>query len=430
MATTTKKKSRKKPAAKKKADKSWPADEVVRRKASDLIPYARNARKHSDEQIGKIAASIREWGWTMPALVDEENNVIAGHCRILAAQRLGIKEIPCLVAKGWTEAQRRAYVIADNQLTLDARWDKDMLKIELGDLKDLDFDLGLTGFDPADLDMMFNSGIKEDEDTVPPIPDEPVAKRGQLWALGNHRLLCGDSTDAKDIARVMAGKKAVLLATDPPYCVDYTGDNRPKKGEKETGKDWSDKYDEVSIGDLGEFLRSVFNATLPNLKENAGIYIWHAHLQYPIIDQVFEEFGILCHQPIIWVKPSSTFTYSYYRWSHEPCLFGWKQGHKPPHYQDNTMSSVWEVDWEGKKRIVGNEHPTQKPVRLFEIPMEQHTKPGDIVLETFSGSGSQLIAAEKRERKCRALEISPAFVDVAIARWEKFTGKKAKIVKS
>jgi len=211
------------------------------------------------------------------------------------------------------------------------------------------------------------------------------------------------------------------MATDPPYCVDYTGNDRPEG----SGKDWSDKYREIDITDLGEFLREFLRTLLGHLRDNAGLYMWHAHLQYPVIDAVLAEFGILRHQPIIWKKPTSTFTYAFYRWAHEPCIFGWKKGHKPPHYLANGISSVWEVDWEGKSRVVGNEHPTQKPLRLFEIPMEQHTRSGEIVLEPFLGSGSQLIAAERLRRRCRALEIVPAFVDVAIRRWEQATGRQA-----
>ncbi len=203
--------------------------------------------------------------------------------------------------------------------------------------------------------------------------------------------------------------------------MDYTGADRPKG----SGKDWSETFREVEIKDLGEFLRAVFKTVLPRTRDDAAIYIWHAHLKYPVISQVFEEFGILRHQPIIWVKPSSTFTYAYYRWAHEPCLFGWKQGNKPPHFLENGLSTVWEVDWEGKSRVVDNEHPTQKPLRLFEIPMEQHTRPGEIVLEPFTGSGSQIVAAERLKRRCWALEIEPAFVDVAVRRWEKGTGKQA-----
>ena len=249
----------------------------------------------------------------------------------------------------------------------------------------------------------------------------PVTKRGDLWLLGDHRLLCGDSTSAEDMDQLLAGEKAALLATDPPYCVDYTGADRPE----DSGKDWSETYKEVEIADLGDFLRQTLTAVLPHLRDDAGIYVWHAHLQYPVIHEVFTENGLLLHQPIIWSKPSSTFTYSFYRWSHEPCLFGWKKGHKPPHYLENKITTVWEVDWEGKQRIVGNEHPTQKPVELFAIPMRQHTKPGAVVLEPFCGSGSQLIAAEQEGRRCRAMEVAPVFVDVAVRRWEKATGKEA-----
>jgi len=252
-------------------------------------------------------------------------------------------------------------------------------------------------------------------------PETPVSRPGDLWILGKHRLLCGDSTNEDDVARLMGDDTAALLSTDPPYCVDYTGADRPQ----DSGKDWSSKYREIEIKDLGEFLRAMLKAVLPRTRDSAAIYVWHAHLQYPVIDAVFQQFDILRHQPIIWVKPSSTFTYAYYRWAHEPCLFGWRQGHKPPHYLANGMTSVWEVDWEGKRRVVGNEHPTQKPLRLFEIPMEQHTKRGEVVLEPFSGSGSQLIAAECLRRRCRAMEISPAFVDVAVRRWEQATGKEA-----
>jgi len=255
-----------------------------------------------------------------------------------------------------------------------------------------------------------------DPDAIPDAPEDPVTKAGDLWLLGEHRLLCGDSTSAADIERLMAGDQAALMATDPPYCVDYTGADRPQN----SGKDWSEKYREVGIKDLGEFLRGVFSAVMPRLREDAGIYVWHAHLQYPVIDAIFQEFGILRHQPIIWVKPSSTFTYAYYRWQHEPCLFGWRQGHKPPHYLENGMTSVWEVDWEGKARVA-TDHPTSKPTELFARPMRKHTKPGNIVFEPFSGSGSQILAAERTGRICRAIEISPPFVDVAINRWQKAT---------
>lgn len=277
-----------------------------------------------------------------------------------------------------------------------------------------------------DLERLFTSlgrdGYASDvDDHGPEDPqDKPTSALGDLWLLGNHRLLCGDSTSASDMVRLMAGDKAALLSTDPPYCVNYTGNDRPIYEGKPSGKDWTHVYREIDIKDLGQFL----DGALPHVNDEAGIYIWHAHVQQPVIAATFERHELLLHQILVWVKPTATFGHSYYRWRHEPCAFGWKRGHKPAH-GFGLIESVWEVDWEGKSRVVGNEHPTQKPLRLFEIPMEQHTMPGDVILEPFSGSGSQLIAAEKLGRKCRAMEISPAFVDVALRRWEKATGKSA-----
>jgi DNA modification methylase len=223
---------------------------------------------------------------------------------------------------------------------------------------------------------------------------------------------------------VMAGDTAALLSTDPPYCVNYTGMDRPIHDGKPSGKDWSHVYREVDIKDLGKFLDGVFTAVLPHVRDDAGVYVWHAHTQQPTIAATFEKHGLLLHQIVCWVKPCATFGHSYYRWKHEPCAFGWKKGNKPAH-GFGQLDSVWEIDWDGKARVVGNEHPTEKPTRLFEIPMEVHTKPGAIVIEPFSGSGSQIIAAEKLRRRCRAVEIQPAFVDVAIRRWQKATGRDA-----
>ncbi|HYC76721.1 MAG TPA: DNA methyltransferase, partial [Planctomycetota bacterium] len=255
-------------------------------------------------------------------------------------------------------------------------------------------------------------------------PETPVSRRGDLWLLGDHRLLCGDSTSSEDFARLLDGEKAALIATDPPYCVDYTGKDRPIHDGKPSGKDWSHVYREVDIKDLGQFLDSVLRAVLPHVVDDAPVYMWHAHVQQPTIAAAFERHGLLLHQILVWVKPTATFGHSYYRWRHEPCAFGWKKGKKPAH-GFGQLDSIWEADWEGKARVVGNEHPTQKPTKLFEIPMEQHTTPGAVVVEPFSGSGSQLIAAEKLGRKCRAMEISPAFVDAAVRRFERASGKKA-----
>ena len=353
--------------------------------------------------------------------------VIGGNGRLVAMRKLGWKECD-VVRLDLDGVEATALGIALNRTAELAQWDLPALGSLLQELRSEDALEGV-GYDEGEIDELLaelaadggGDGVEGPGPEEP--PERPVSRPGDLWLAGQHRLLCGDATSPDDVARLMAREKAALMATDPPYCIDYTGEARPK----DSGKDWSSKYREVDIPDLGDFLRAAFTALLPHTRDTAGVYIWHAHLKYPVIARVFEEFGLLAHQPIVWVKPSSTFTYSYYRWAHEPCLFGWKKGHKPPHHLQNGMTSVWEVDWEGNQRIVGNEHPCQKPLRLFEIPMEQHTKPGQVVLEPFCGSGSQLMAAEMLGRKCRAMELKPGFVDVAINRWEKATGKQARL---
>jgi len=319
--------------------------------------------------------------------------------------------------------------IALNRTAELADWDDKVLAKLLHDLRDEDA-LDGVGFADKEIDQLIFDMNQSDsffpyKDADPEEPPEnPVSKPGDMWLLDNHRLLCGDSTNQEDIARLLNGEKAALFSSDPPYAVGYTGKDRPIHNGKPSGKDWSHVYHETDIKDLGEFLDNVFSACLPYVAENSAIYIWHAHVQQPTIAATFEKHGLLLHQVLVWVKPTATFGHSYYRWRHEPCAFGWKKGFKPTHGM-GKLDSVLEVDWEGKSRVVGNEHPTQKPLRLFEIPMEQHTKVGDIVLEPFSGSGSQLLAAEKLGRKCRAMEISPTFVDVAVKRWEKATGLEA-----
>lgn len=221
----------------------------------------------------------------------------------------------------------------------------------------------------------------------------------------------------------MAGDKATLVATDPPYLVDYTGD-RPNK----SGKDWSDRYKEIEITDSDAFFRAVFANVLEVLAPGAPLYCWHAHKRCGDIQRIWRDLGILDHQQIIWVKPTPVFGRVFYPFRHEPCMMGWRQGSKPKHDGQHELTSVWEVDWQGKSRVVGNAHPTEKPVELFAIPMRKHTQPGDVVFEPFSGSGSQLIAAESLQRRCRTIEISPPFVDAGVLRWQQFTGKEALLV--
>ncbi len=388
-----------------------------------------NARAHGTRNMEAIRASLVRFGQAEPLIVQKQTGrVIGGTGRLIAMEELGWTECD-VVELDLDDLQAASLAIALNRTGELAEWDEPVLARLLTELREQDALEGV-GFANDEIDELLaqlrdEEGCAEVEDPGPAEPPEqPVTKPGDLWILGDHRLLCGDSTSADNVTRLLDGDTAALMATDPPYCVDYTGADRP---QDQGGKDWSATYREVDIPDLGDFLRAVFQATLPHLKADAGIYVWHAHMKYPVLDRVFEECGLLRHQVITWVKPSSPISFAFYQWQHEPCLFGWRKGHKPPRHLPHgpEQSTVWEVDWEGKQRIVGNEHPTQKPVRLFEIPMEMHTRPGAVVLEPFCGSGSQLIAAEKLGRRCRAMELEPAFVDVALRRWETATGKGA-----
>jgi DNA modification methylase len=391
---------------------------------AQLYENPRNPRIN-DAAVPHVASSIRRFGWRQPIVARPSGEVIAGNTRLKAAHELGLTEVPVVWFDG-SDLEATAYAIADNRTHEFAEWDESALASLLDELRKEDA-LDGVGFDESEVDALLadlGADVEPDDIDDPgpgELPAQPVSRPGDIWLLGNHRLMCGDSTSAADVARLMGDDRAALLSTDPPYCVDYTGAARPL----DSGKDWSASYREVEIEDFGTFLRQALTAILPLTRDDVAVYVWHAHLQYPVIDEVLAEFDILRHQQIVWVKPSSTLTFSFYPWSHEPCVFGWRKGNKPPQLLGHAVSTVWEADWEGSQRIVGNEHPTQKPLRLFEIPMEQHTRRGDVVLEPFSGSGSQLIAAERLGRRCRAMELSPAFVDVAVRRWQEATGREA-----
>jgi len=382
----------------------------------------------NDNAVPHVAASLKRFGWRQPIVAKPTGEVIAGNTRLKAALSIGMVDVPVVRFDG-DDIEAVAFAIADNRTHEFASWDDESLSQLLNELRAEDA-LDGVGYTDEDIDALLaeledmNFTPTDIDDPGPDTPPlNPVAKPEDIWILGDHRILCGDSTNADDVARLLNGETAALLSTDPPYAVGYTGMDRPIHNGKPSGKDWTHVYHETDIKDLGKFMDKVFTACLQHIKPDAAIYVWHAHIQQPTIAATFVKHGLLLHQVIVWVKPTATFGHSYYRWRHEPCAFGWKKGNKPTHGM-GMLDSIWEVDWEGKSRVVGNEHPTQKPLRLFEIPMEQHTKPGAIILEPFSGSGSQLIAAEKLGRKCRALEIEPAFVDVAINRWIKATGKE------
>ena len=407
---------------------SLPAELSVEWVPTDQLSLNSSNPRINDQAVEHVAASIRRFGWRQPIVARPGGVVIAGNTRLKAARLLGHEQVPVVWFEG-TDLEATAFAIADNKTHDYSTWDEPLLAKLLEELRAEDSIEG-TGFSDQDIDSLIaeleaQQGPVELDDPGPEEPPaNPVSRTGDLWLLGGHRLLCGDSTKATDLERLMGGKRAMLLATDPPYCVDYDGNSRPIHDGKPSGKDWSHLYREVEIEDLGQFLDGALSACLPHVHDEAGIYLWHAHVQQPVIAATFERHRLLLHQILVWVKPTATFGHCYYRWRHEPCAFGWKKGNKPRH-GGGALETVWEVDWEGKSRVVGNEHPTQKPLRLFEIPMEVHTKPGDLVLEPFSGSGTQILAAERLHRRCYALDLQPAFIDVALRRWEKATGKCA-----
>ena len=385
------------------SEQQWPADTITRRKVLDLIPYARNSRTHSDEQVGQIAASIKEWGWTVPVLIDEAGGLLAGHGRVLAAQRLGIDEIPTMTAKGWTEAQKKAYVIADNKLALNAGWDASMLAVEFGDLKEAGFDLELTGFGGDELAALFpteSEGLTDD-DAVPEVPAVPTTVEGDVWLLGRHRLMCGDSTSIDAVERLMDGRKADMVFTDPPYGVDYQGINNDDRAG------------------LDALLRGAFSSYLATAKSGAAIYVFHSDKCADIFHTAFREYFHFSSM-IIWAKNSLTLSRTDYQSQHEPCLYGWMKGGSHSFYGDRKQVSVWRFD---KERVEG--HTTPKPVALIERAIENSSKGGDMVTDLFGGSGSTLIACEKTARDCRMMELDPKYCDVIVKRWQEFTGETA-----
>lgn len=385
-----------------------------------------NVRTHGARNMDAICASLKRFGQAEPLVVQQETGrVIGGNGRLQAMNELGWTE--CEVVKlDLDDLQAAALGIALNRTGDLAEWDDTGLFKLLEQLKAEDA-LDGVGYDEDDIDALvaeLRAQEEVDRDLDDQGAEEPpinaVAQLGDLWLLGDHRLLCGDSTNLKDVHRVMDGAKAALVATDPPYCVDYTGE-RPN----DAGKDWSDSYDEVSITDPDAFFRAVFVNVLDVLDYKAAIYCWHAHKRSGDLQRIWRDLGILDHQQIIWVKPASVFGRVYWHFRHEPCVMGWRKGDQPEHDGTHDHDSVWEVDFDGKARSTNAGHPTAKPIELFLRPIKKHTAPGDIVFEPFSGSGSQIIAAEQSGRHCRALEISPPFVDVAIKRWEKATGQQA-----
>jgi DNA modification methylase len=382
-----------------------------------------------------MCASIQQFGFKIPILARSSGEVVDGHLRLKAALKLGIETVPVLLCDEWSETQVRAFRLMVNRSVTWADWDTDLLRLEIQDLNGFKFDLSLTGFDPEELLRLDATG-KTDPEIVPPFPVYPVSMPGDLWVLGKHRLLCGDSTKRADVERLMAGVRAALFATDPPYLVDYTGMNHPSKyGESKASKnkDWSETYHEwdSSHGDGRQFYLDFYRVAVDiAISTHAAWYCWHASRHQAMVESVWAELGAFVHQQLIWAKSRPVLNYSVYMCAHEPCFFGWVRGNRPPvekkverlGEKEKYPTTIWNIP---SSEVTCTDHPTSKPPRLFGIPMELHTEPGDICYEPFSGSGSQMIAAEQLSRRCFGIEQSPQYVDIAILRWQEFTGMKA-----
>jgi DNA modification methylase len=422
-----------------------------------LIPYARNSRTHSKEQVAQIAGSIREFGFTNPILIGDGGDIIAGHGRVLAARSLSLASVPCIRLGYLTEAQKRAYVIADNKLALNAGWDEELLKIELESLKEEGFDLSLVGFTPDELSEIFlgsdvidSEGLTDDDD-CPEAPVTPVSVKGDVWILGTHRLMCGDSTMIDDVQKLMDGDLADGCWTDPPYNVNYEGT---------AGKIQNDSMKDE---DFARFLYDAYVSMFAVMKEGAPIYVAHADTEGLNFRRSFREAGFKLSGCLIWVKNSLVLGRSDYQWRHEPILYGWKPGAAHTWYGGRANTTVleskddlpfiqrddgrYQIDLGSTQLIISGkdlqveevcsstiraekpkrngEHPTMKPVDLIIGMLKNSTRRGGVILDLFGGSGSTLIACEKTGRSARLMELDPKFSDVIIRRWEEFSGKEA-----
>ncbi|MBQ7574358.1 MAG: site-specific DNA-methyltransferase [Clostridia bacterium] len=374
-----------------------------------LVPYANNARTHSPEQITKLRSSLREFGFVNPVIIDKDFNVIAGHGRITAAKEEGIKEVPCVFVDYLTEAQKKAYILADNRMALDAGWDDELLRIELEELQGLDFDLALTGFDDKELASLFNTDVetKEDDFDVDAELEKPTfTHKGDVWVLGRHRLVCGDSTKKETFDLLMQDERANLVITDPPYNVNYEG----SAGKIQNDNMADDKF--------YSFLLDAFKNTEAVMADDASIYVFHADTEGLNFRRAFKDAGFYLSGTCIWKKQSLVLGRSPYQWQHEPILFGWKKGGKHQWYTGRKETTIWEYD----KPKKNSDHPTMKPIPLLAYPIQNSSMSNCIVLDPFGGSGSTLIACQQTDRICRTIELDEKFCDVIVKRYIEFVG--------
>mgnify|MGYP003384482279 CR=1 FL=1 len=398
---------------------SWLADKIEQWPTAKLLPYARNARTHSEEQVAQIAASIAEFGFTNPILAGADGVIVAGHGRLAAAHKLGLALVPVVVLEHLSPTQRRALVIADNRIAENAGWDEAMLRIELVTLQDDDFDVSLTGFDADALAELLadedgNGDGETDDDAVPEITETPISRPGDVWLLDGHRLLCGDSTKTECFEQLLQGEQVDMVFTDPPYNVNYA--NTAK--DKMRGTNRAILNDNLGDG-FYDFLLAALTPTIANCR--GGIYVAMSSSELDVLQSAFREAGGKWSTFVIWAKNTFTLGRSDYQRQYEPILYGWPEGATRHWCGDRDQSDVWQI----KKPHKNDLHPTMKPVELVERAIRNSSRPGNVVLDPFGGSGTTLIAAEKSGRLARLIELDPKYVDVIVRRWQDWTGKQA-----
>ena len=381
--------------------------EIIKLKITEIKPYDKNPRKN-DGAVDAVAESIKQCGYCAPIVIDEDNVILAGHTRLKALKKLKYKECECVRKVGMTEEQKRKYRLLDNKTNELAEWDMDLLKGELDGLDFLDFDFGFDIADESEPQAIV-------EDVAPEVDNqaEPITKLGDIWQLGRHRLMCGDSTNAETVALLMGGQKADLLLTDPPYNVAYEG---------KTKDALKIKNDNLSSDAFFEFLVDAFSAGASAIKEGASYYVWFASREHCNFENALVKSGLEVRQELIWKKNSMVLGRQDYQWKHEPCLYGWKEGASHNWYNDRCQTTILEFD----RPVKNKDHPTMKPVALFAYQIQNSTKKGDIVLDLFGGSGTTIIACEQTGRSGYCMELDPKYCDVIIKRFENLTGTKAK----
>jgi DNA modification methylase len=397
----------------------WLADKIEQWPTAKLLPYARNARTHSEEQVAQIAASIAEFGFTNPILAGSDGVIVAGHGRLAAAQKLGLEMVPVVVLDHLTPTQRRALVIADNRIAENAGWDEAMLRIELESLKLDGFDLDITGFDADALAELLAAEEPEnegqtDDDAVPEVSETPLSRPGDVWIMGEHRLLCGDATVAESYTRLMQGAAADMVFTDPPYNVNYANSAK----DKMRGTHRPILNDALGDG-FHDFLLAALTPTVAHCR--GAIYVAMSSSELDVLQSAFRAAGGHWSTFIIWAKNTFTLGRSDYQRQYEPILYGWPEGAQHYWCGDRNQGDVWSI----KKPLKNDLHPTMKPVELVERAIRNSCRPGDVVLDPFGGSGTTLIAAEKSGRIARLIELDPKYADVIVRRWQDFTGKQA-----